>query len=158
MWYRKAKLGFATVKHVKCVPLWTKLAHVFCAWAKQTAYVQDQALWPKLPCVQGTYSHRSLLKEKCTPNPKLVYRSIVYCQEKKKGGEEVRGFSTVRGAPQNGDGQTCMRQAEPLGILCYVLQGWKQLFGAHMHFQNIFIDRYADERLRVAFSVFKWFG
>ena len=38
-------------------------------------------------------------------------RGVVYRQ--KQRGEEARGFSTVRGAPQNGDGRTCMGQAEP---------------------------------------------
>ena len=39
-----------------------------------------------------------------------------------KKGEEARGFSTVRGAPQNGDGRTCMRQAGPQGILCCAMR------------------------------------
>ena len=47
-------------------------------------------------------------------------------RQKKKGGEEARGFSTVRGAPQNGDGRTT---GNPM--LCY-----------------------AGEQLGVAFSVF----
>ena len=38
------------------------------------------------------------------------------------GGEEARGFTTVQGAPQNGDGRTCMRQAEPQEILCYAMR------------------------------------
>ena len=41
----------------------------------------------------------------------------------KKRGEEARGFTTVRGAPQNGDGRTCVRQAErtkSYAMLC----GW----------------------------------
>ena len=38
------------------------------------------------------------------------------------GGEEERGFTTVRGAPQNGDGRTCVRQAEPQEILCYAMR------------------------------------
>ena len=45
---------------------------------------------------------------------------------KKRGGggreEEARGFTTVRGAPQNGDGRTCMRQAEPQEILCCAMR------------------------------------
>ena len=45
----------------------------------------------------------------------------MYHQKKRGGGgEEARGFSTVRGAPQNGGGRTCLRQAEPQGILCFV--------------------------------------
>ena len=40
----------------------------------------------------------------------------VLCTAKKRG-EEARGFSTVRGPPQNGDGRTCVRQAEPQEIL-----------------------------------------
>ena len=40
----------------------------------------------------------------------------------KKGGEEARGFTTVRGAPQNGDDRTCVRQAEPQEILCYAMR------------------------------------
>ena len=56
---------------------------------------------------------------------------VVYRQ--KKRGEEARGFTTVRGAPQNGDGRTCVRQAEPQEILCLC---------------------YAGERLGVAFCVF----
>ena len=41
-------------------------------------------------------------------------RGVEYRQKKRGGGEEeARSFSTVRGAPQSGDGRTCMRQAEP---------------------------------------------
>ena len=40
----------------------------------------------------------------------------------KKRGEEARGFTTVRGAPQNGDGRTCVRQAEPQEILCNAMR------------------------------------
>ena len=58
----------------------------------------------------------------------------VLCTTKKGGGGGERGFSTVRGLPQNGDGRTCMRQAEPQEILCNV-----------------------GERLGVAFSIFlRW--
>ena len=46
----------------------------------------------------------------------------VLCTAKKKGGEEARGFTTVRGAPQNGDGRTCVRQADPQEILCYAMR------------------------------------
>ena len=42
----------------------------------------------------------------------------MYRQKKGGGG----GFSTVRGAPQNGDGRTCMRQAEPQEILYYAMR------------------------------------
>ena len=45
---------------------------------------------------------------------------VVYRQ--KKRGEEARGFTTVRGTPQNGDGRTCVRQAEPQEILCYAMR------------------------------------
>ena len=38
----------------------------------------------------------------------------------KKRGEEARGFTTVRGAPQNGDGRTCVD--EPQEILCYAMR------------------------------------
>ena len=44
------------------------------------------------------------------------------CVPPKKGGEEARGFTTVRGAPQNGDGRTCVRQAEPQEILCFAMR------------------------------------
>ena len=44
------------------------------------------------------------------------------CVPPKKWGEEARGFTTVRGAPQNGDGRTCVRQAEPQEILCYAMR------------------------------------
>ena len=44
---------------------------------------------------------------------------VVYRQ---KRGEETHGFSTGRGAPQNGDGRTCARQAEPQEILCYAMR------------------------------------
>ena len=40
----------------------------------------------------------------------------------KKRGEEARGFTTVRGAPQNGDGRTCVRQAGPQEILCNAMR------------------------------------
>ena len=40
----------------------------------------------------------------------------------KKRGEEARGFTTVRGAPQNGDGRTCVRQTEPQEILCIAMR------------------------------------
>ena len=38
------------------------------------------------------------------------------------GGGGAHSFSTVRGAPQNGDDQTCMRQVEPQEILCNAMQ------------------------------------
>ena len=46
----------------------------------------------------------------------------VLCTAYKKKGEEARGFTTVRGALQNGDGRTCVRQAEPQEILCNAMQ------------------------------------
>ena len=45
-------------------------------------------------------------------------QGVVYRQKRGGGG---RGFSTVRGAPQNGGGRTCARQAEPQEILCYAM-------------------------------------
>ena len=50
----------------------------------------------------------------------LLQGGVVYRQ--KKRGEEARGFTTVRGTPQNGDGRTCVRQAEPQEILCYAMR------------------------------------
>ena len=44
------------------------------------------------------------------------------CCVPQKRGEEARGFTTVRGAPQNGDGRTCKRQAKPQEILCYAMR------------------------------------
>ena len=46
----------------------------------------------------------------------------VLCTANKKRGEEACGFTTVRGAPQNGDGRTCVRQAEPQEILCNAMR------------------------------------
>ena len=46
----------------------------------------------------------------------------VLCTAYKKRGEEARGFTTVRGAPQNGDGRTCVRQTEPQEILCNAMR------------------------------------
>ena len=48
-----------------------------------------------------------------------VTRGVV---SRKKKGEEARSFSTVRGVPQNGDGRTCVRQAEPQEILRYAMR------------------------------------
>ena len=52
--------------------------------------------------------------------PYVEEGGVVYRQ--KERGEEARGFTTVRGAPQNGDGRTCVRQAEPQKILCYAMR------------------------------------
>ena len=43
-------------------------------------------------------------------------------RQKRRVGEEARGFTTVRGAPQKGDGRACVRQGEPQEILCYAMR------------------------------------
>ena len=54
-------------------------------------------------------------------------RGVVYRQKK---GEEARGFTTVRGAPQNGDGR--FRDHAPDGSAAlqnlYFFQTWRQKF------------------------------
>ena len=46
----------------------------------------------------------------------------VLCTVKQGGGDEARGLSTVRGTAQNGDNQTCVRQAESRKILCSAIR------------------------------------
>ena len=58
----------------------------------------------------------------------------VLCTAKKKGRGGARGFSTVRGGPQNGDGRVeadfaIMRlTAQPHHKICIFFQTWRQKF------------------------------
>ena len=64
-----------------------------------------------------------VFQSKSTVNQTCFDVHKVLCTVKKKGGgEKVRGFSTVRGAPQNDDNRTCVRQAESRQILCSAIR------------------------------------
>ena len=115
--------------------------YMFRRWCMGAGHM---AVWLENRLVKGMsqsgflIAHGHWLEEMTTPSLEspasfypLLFFSVFFCFFSWKGdvvyrqkrGEEARGFSTVRGAPQNGAGRTCVRQAEAQGIVCYAM-GW----------------------------------